>query len=334
MNRDLLDRLRCPRCKHPLAFAAQPVEEAGEICSGSLDCRECQSGYQIVDFIPRFVPADNYASSFGFQWNRFRQTQLDRYSKTTISRSRFLRETGWDADALDGRDVLDAGCGAGRFAEIALSLGANLYAIDYSRAVDACRENLKDSRRLHVFQADIYNLPFAEGSFDFIYSLGVLQHTPDPRAALLALIRHLKAGGHIAVDFYGAGLLSRLHPKYLLRPLSTRVSQSKLFQTIERAAPYLLPISNAVGALPLIGGALRRMVPIANYQGQLPLDAEQMKQWAILDTFDWLSPTYDNPESPDGLFRTLECGGLQDIQVKKIGHLVGSGRRPLSWPRP
>ena len=62
---------------------------------------------------------------------------------------------------MNGSWVLDAGCGAGRFAEIALSSGANVVALDYSSAVNACYLNLKEHSNLHVVQGDIYALPFA-----------------------------------------------------------------------------------------------------------------------------------------------------------------------------
>ena len=83
--------------------------------------------------------------------------------------------------------VLDVGCGAGRFAEIALRTGAKVVALDYSTAVDACYANLGHHENLEVVQGDVYALPFVGRSFPFVYSLGVLQHTPDVRTAFAAL---------------------------------------------------------------------------------------------------------------------------------------------------
>ena len=62
---------------------------------------------------------------------------------------------------------MDVGCGAGRFAEIALNAGAEVIAIDYSGSVDACYTNLDIMKTLTVVQADLYNLPFRDQTFDF-----------------------------------------------------------------------------------------------------------------------------------------------------------------------
>ena len=133
------------------------------------------------------MPEENHADNFGMQWNHFRHTQLDSYSGHPISANRFWEATGWLPDNIKGQYVLDVGCGAGRFAEVALDAGANGLALDYSSAVDACYANLKQHPNLHVVQGDIYALPFEQESFPFVYSLGVLQHTPDVAKAFAAL---------------------------------------------------------------------------------------------------------------------------------------------------
>src|SRR5438445_4709008 len=170
MKRSLLEIVRCPSCLAELQLSAA-AETAGEIDSGALACARCGREYEIAGQIPRFVSRDNYASNFGFQWNEFRRTQLDSHTGLPISRRRFLAQTRWDEARLAGKLVLDAGCGAGRFAEVALALGATVVAIDYSTAVDAAWRNLAPHPRLHVVQADIYVLPFAPATFDFVYSL-------------------------------------------------------------------------------------------------------------------------------------------------------------------
>jgi SAM-dependent methyltransferase len=282
--------------------------------------------------IPRFVPAENYAANFGFQWNRFRRTQLDSYSGLPVSRKRFLEQTGWTQADLEGKLVLDAGCGAGRFSEIALSLGAEVVAIDYSSAIDACASNLGDNPRLHLAQADIYALPFAPETFDFIYSLGVLQHTPDVKKALCSLPPFLKYGGKLTVDLYLKNWAMWLHPRVWLRPFTTRIEAGRLFHLVERMAPHLLSLSKAVGRVPIAGRGLRRFIPVANYEGVFGLSDPQLQEWAVLDTFDWLAPKYDQPQTARTLESWLAETGLSEIEVELSHHLTGRARKLLDSP--
>src|SRR5512138_2953092 len=73
----------------------------------------CNQGclYEILNEIPRFVPRQNYTSSFGLQWNTFRTTQLDSCTQLTISRDRLRRIAGGSLEIFRGRKTLEAGCG-------------------------------------------------------------------------------------------------------------------------------------------------------------------------------------------------------------------------------
>jgi SAM-dependent methyltransferase len=323
----LVSCLRCPKCAADL-WLSDPTMVEAEIDKGSLDCAGCSSRFPIIGGIPRFVRTENYAESFGYQWNRFRETQLDSHSGRHISRERFLKATGWKPESLSGKTLLDAGCGAGRFTEIALSLGATVFAVDYSRAVEACQANFPAHPNLHVIQANIYSLPFPEDCFDAVYCLGVLQHTPDPRRAFLALPRHLKPGGRIAVDIYQGGWRKALSAKYWLRPVTVRLPQENLFRVVERSMPVLMGLSRGASRIPVVGRFARRMLPVANYEGKYGLDRRQLQEWAVLDTFDMLSPQYDRPQTPRTLHRWTHEAGLQEIEIGKFGHLVARGRKP------
>lgn len=327
MKPSLVSCLRCAKCAGEL-WLCDPTMDAGEIDAGFLDCARCAARFPIVGGIPRFVPQQNYAESFGFQWNRFRRTQLDSHSGHSVSRERFLRATGWRPESLEGKSVLDAGCGAGRFAEVALACGATVFAVDYSRAVEACRANFSHHPNLHVVQGNIYSLPFPEECFDAVYCLGVLQHTPDPRRAFLSLPRHLKPGGRIAVDVYQGGWRRALSMKYWMRPVTVRLPQERLFRAVERGMPFLLGLSRGASRVPGIGPLARRLLPVANYDGMYGLDRRQLREWAVLDTFDMLSPEYDRPQTPRTLHRWTHEAGLREIEIGKFGHLVARGRKP------
>jgi SAM-dependent methyltransferase len=325
MQPKIVEILRCPQTGDELRLE-DAVFSDGRIKSGWL-ISEKGNRYPVKDFIPRFVPASNYADNFGMQWNKFPKTQLDSYSGLPISSERFWKSTEWKSAEIAGKWVLDAGCGAGRFAEVALKSGANVIALDYSSAVDACYANLKEYPNLTVVQGDIYALPFPKEFFSFVYSLGVLQHTPDVAKAFAALPPMLMPGGQLCVDFYEDTLRSKLMPKFWLRPITKRMSKPYLFSILEFWVPKLLPFSQSVGKIPLVGKRLKGLIPVANYTGLLPLSEKQLLEWSLLDTFDWLAPEYEYPQKAYTVKSWLIQAGLQDPQVSWPAHLVGKGRK-------
>jgi len=327
MKVELLELLRCPQSGQELEMA-DCVSRDGRIRSGWLVAKGGRHRYPVHNFVPRFVPESNYADSFGMQWSRFSKTQLDSHSGHPISADRFWKATGWSPQILAGQWVLDVGCGAGRFAEIALQAGARVVAMDYSTAVDACYANLRHHEDLHVVQGDIYALPFLNNSFSYVYSLGVLQHTPDVEKAFKALPPMLTGGGRICVDYYQRSWKSEMLPKYWLRPITKRIPKMRLFSLLETLVPKLLFLSRLVGSMPLVGNTLKRMIPVANYAGELPLSPEQHREWSLLDTFDWFSPEFDNPQTPQAVKRWMNDAHLVQVEVLKAGHLVGRGKVP------
>jgi SAM-dependent methyltransferase len=276
--------------------------------------------------LPRFVSADNYANSFGYQWNRHARTQLDSHTGLPISRDRLLAAIGPGAETLSGLRVLEAGSGAGRFTEVLLRAGADVVSFDYSSAVDANARNHLPSPHLHLFQGDIFSVPLIEQSFDLAICMGVLQHTPDPQAAFRSLARHVRPGGRLVVDVYRRSLLGVLHWKYLLRPLTRRLRKEALYLAIERATPPLIPLTRWLRRVAGPTGA--RLSPILEYS-HLGLSVADNVQWAILDTFDMYSPVHDHPQSVATLMGWFDDVGFTDVHVRPGPNgLVGSGRRP------
>lgn len=197
MKHELIQHLRCPQTGKRLDWeGATGAANDSELLEGWLVTEDGHNRYPVRNGIPRFVPESNYADNFGMQWNHFAKTQLDSHSGHSISADRFWLATSWNPDEMNGKWVLDVGCGSGRFAEVALSSGAHVVALDYSSAVDACYTNLRHHGNLHVIQGDIYSLPFAPNTFSFVYSLGVLQHTPDVAKAFAALPPIVSGGGN------------------------------------------------------------------------------------------------------------------------------------------
>jgi SAM-dependent methyltransferase len=297
--------------------------------TGALVTPDGAHRYLIREFIPRFVPESNYADNFGIQWNKFPETQLDSKSGQPISAERFWASTGWTRTALKGQWVLDCGCGAGRFAEVALGAGAHVVALDYSSAADAAYANLRNHPNLHVVQADIYSLPFAPGTFPFVYSLGVLQHTPDVEHAFKSLPPMVARGGKMCADFYEMTWKHRLLPRHFLRVFTKRMDKRRLFGLCETLVPGLFSLSQSIGRIPRVGRVLKRAVPVADYTDLYPLTQNQLKEWALLDTFDWLSPEYDQPQQRDHVRKWIASAGFEETAVVKAGFMVvrASGKK-------
>lgn len=326
MHKSTIALLRCPACASHLSLVAE--DEADEIEAGTLRCAGCAATYPIERGIARFVPPENYTTNFGVQWNAFRRTQLDSHSGQPISRNRFTAFTGWSEKELEGAMVLDAGCGAGRFAEVALSFGARVVAIDFSGAIDAARENLKGKGVIDFIQADINALPFAPESFPFVYCLGVIQHTPDPARSFQSLARVTARGGRLTVDVYPAGWRHIFFAKYWIRPITRRMGAETSLRTVRRLFPALYALSRLVGRIPVAGHYLRYLIPVSNYTGVYPLSDAQLREWALLDTFDMWAPAYDQPQTLATVRSWFSDTGFTNIDAFHAGFFVGRGVKP------
>jgi 2-polyprenyl-3-methyl-5-hydroxy-6-metoxy-1,4-benzoquinol methylase len=327
MHLRLLDVLGCPRCHRELTCVSETRDSAGEIQTGTLRCGACPASYPITSGIPRFVPNDVYASSFGYQWNRFRTEQLDSVNGTTLSRDRLYSETGWSKDWMRSKWVLDAGCGAGRFLDVVAESGAEVVGLDISSAIDAARDNLNKRPHVHFVQASLYEMPFRDRVFDGVYCIGVIQHTPDPLASVRALPRVLKDGGRIAYTIYEKRRFTPLYSKYLVRPLTTKLGQRALLGAIRGAMPVLFPVTEVAFRIPVVGRALRFAIPIANYVHERQLTVRQRYAWAVLDTFDMLAPRYDQPQTEADVVAAMRAAGVDEICRTPAGGLNLVGRK-------
>ena len=173
MKENIVKYLACPECNGEIQISKPyKIDTYDEIKEGTINCQKCRLSWPIKGYIPRFVCEKNYSRSFGFQWNKHKTSQLDSITGLQISHDRFFNETKWPLN-MRGSLILEAGCGAGRFTEIVLKTGAEVFSFDYSTAVDACLENNGLMNNLHIIQADIYNIPFKKNyltkSFVLVY---------------------------------------------------------------------------------------------------------------------------------------------------------------------
>ncbi len=297
MNQAFVSILACPVCKGDLHLdQSSPLDEGIE--SGALQCANAHT-FPIVRGLPRFVSSDGYASNFGFEWNLHDKTQLDTTTRHE-SEATLIEKTGFQPDDLKGKLVLDVGCGMGRFSEVASRWGATVVGIDLTSAVDAAYGNLMDRSNVHLAQADVFKLPFRDETFDFIFSIGVLHHTPDTRAAFSELPRLLKPGGRIAIWVYSTLMGGWTRVSNVYRHLTTRLPKRVLYALCHVAIPLYY-----VNKVPLVRGVTRVVLPVSNHPDPA---------WRVLDTFDWYSPTYQWKHSEGELRDWFEKHGLVAVE--------------------
>lgn len=282
--------------------------------------------YPVVNGIPRFCELENYTSNFGKQWNLFQETQIDSATAVDASTRRLFDETKWKPDDLEGANILEVGSGAGRFSRAILEhTGANLFSVDYSNAVEAnLRNNAEIGRgRFWLAQASIYEMPFRDNEFDKVLCLGVLQHTPDFELSVKALIAKARPGREIVVDFYPIrGWWTKLHAKYLLRPLTKRMSHDRLLKLIDANLDWMIGLSQILQRARL--GVLSRFIPIADLR-ILPADLarDRRREWELLDTFDMFSPEHDHPQRVETVAKMFDRYGAD---VTFSGYLNNQSR--------
>jgi SAM-dependent methyltransferase/uncharacterized protein YbaR (Trm112 family) len=311
-----LEVLVCPACKGGLDLR-EPSRRRDEVITGNLLCRVCRAKYPVRRGVPRFVSTDGYAGSFAYQWRHFRSVQLDSFNGRDESDRSFRMTTGWTAEDLRGRRVLDAGVGAGRYAEIAAGGGAQVFGIDITEAVDAAYDNIGESSGVHLAQADIFAMPFKEGTFDGAYSIGVLHHTPDPRAAFARVAATVKQGGSLAVYLYPHPGLARYGPD-LIRRVTTRLPLKMMRVLSAVAVPLYYPYR-----LPLLGKVLQFVTPIS-------MHPHWRTRW--LDTFDWYTPKYQWKLSHPEVFDWFRENGCAVVEIAKEPIRMRGVREPVPAP--
>ena len=361
MRHTFLQLLRCPTCKGQLQVT--PFKESpdkGDVIEGILNCG-CGSNYPIINTIPRMLnnafelfpsfvryhkdhlppslptqPEGGFEKktqdmltktqqSFGYQWTTFSEMVCD------------FRENFWNylypatPDSFQGRLGLDAGCGFGRHIYHAASCGAEMVGMDFSQAIDATYQNTKHLPNVHLVQADIYAPPFSEGLFDFIYSIGVLHHLPDPARGLRTLAPLLKQHGLLSLWVYSKERWAINFVLEALRAMTTRLPHpavkalSFLGALMDRYV-FILPYQ-ALKRVPSLGRTIEEVAParIKNYS-QYPF------QVLYADWFDRLAAPirfYYNETEVNQLMQSVGLSGILVTQTGNYGWRA-CGTKPTS----
>jgi SAM-dependent methyltransferase len=316
MRTKLLEILACPSCKEDAKLALDALDERdGDVITGELRCERCGARSRITKGVPRFVPDEgDYCKNFGYQWQRWKDLQIDRLGSHQISERRFFAESPWDRAWLKDKLILDAGCGAGRFTDVAAKYGAHVVACDISAAIDACRDTTAIyGARIHHVQASIYDLPFRKGVFDGVFCYGVIQHTPDPQKTMQTLPAFLRPGGLLAYDFYEKSIWEKLAVlKFGLRRFTPEFSTETNLRLAQTLTAAFFPAGAALARLPLTRHVVGFLPIAVVHDKELTLRQEYL--WSLLDTFDWYGPKYEIRQHYRDVMELLTGMGLEDIK--------------------
>lgn len=326
------EQLRCPQCTGRLVIER----------NASLLCPHCDEAYPINGGIPRLLSSamrhalngeatggevDDRrvatAQSFGYEWNHFPEMRAE------------WEQNFWDyfaphtEESFRGKRVLDGGCGSGRHAFHAARCGAEVWAVDLGSAVEVSRRNNEGNANVHVVQSDLYHLPFALESFDFVYSIGVLHHLPEPEAAFRNLLRYLKPGGQAHIYLYWQPEDQPIKRALLnltdgVRQLTTRIPHRLLY-----GLSY--PAAAAAFAGFVWPYQLLRAAGLSEFAERLP-----MKQYAqypfrvcVNDQFDRFSAPIENRYTRAEVQAWLERAGLENITIRPNFGWCATGRKPI-----
>lgn len=325
MHSSLVAYLVCPKCAGALALDVER-EIDQEIMEGALTCSTCASTFPIVRGVPRMTAdmddLQAVARSFGFEWKAHHQGALE--DDTLFGRTRdqdwdyFLSALAVTEGDLDGKVMLDAGCGSARLTQqMAARPGSVVIGIDMNDAVDEAFQASRHLPNVHIVQANILSLPLAKHAFDVVWSNGVIHHTPDAAAAHHALSECVKPGGRMYVWVYA----KRFNPLRFTKDVFDLLRLSRL------PAPVLLQISKLISYPYLV--LLRVYRGVRSIPGLRPRGAfgrqtirpRTLKELQ-LSWFDALSPEFDSRHTEDEViewFRREGFGNIGALDEPKVG---------------
>lgn len=353
MQTEFTELLRCVRCRGRLTVRPFAEMSGGrEVVEGVLLCG-CEASYPIVGSIPRMlvdayrmfpefvrrysselrlVPDEDLRSngrfermqtrtrsSFGYQWTTFSEIATD-YRDNFLT---YLHPA--TPETFKGKLGLDVGCGFGRHLCQAEACGAEMVGVDFSAAIESSHANTHHLPNVRLVQADIYALPFESSVFDFVYSVGVLHHLPDPTRGLRAVTPLVKAGGEAFIWVYSK---ERRVTNFLLE--LGRTVTSRMPHRIVKAVSFIgAGVDQCAFVTPYrwsrrnrrLGGIAERFTP-----PRIKMYSRYPFQVLYADWFDRLAAPIRFYYTAGEVEEMMRAAGLSDVQVSPTGLYGFRGR--------
>ena len=209
--------------------------------------------------------------------------------------------------AFAGKRVAEIGSGTGRIVRMLLTAGAaHVVAIEPSQAVEVLRRNLQnDAQRVEILNVRGDQIPTGL-DLDFVVSIGVLHHVPDPVPVAAAAYQALRPGGRIVVWLYGKeGNRLVVAMIEAMRSVTTRLPHSLL--------ALLASACNLVLDLYIPMCRVFRFLPLADYARNVIGKFDRRKRYLVI--YDQLKPAYAKYYTEREARDLLESAGFADVAL-------------------
>jgi SAM-dependent methyltransferase len=225
-------------------------------------------------------------------------------------------------------NVIDIGCGSGRFIKYLDGRYKKLVGIDPSQAIFAADNLVGKNGNVELVMASTDNIPFPDNHFDFGYSLGVLHHIPDTKKALQDCVKKIKHGGFFLLYLYYK-LENRPFYFRIFYWLSNiiRLGVSKLPTTLKRWVCNFLAVLFYMPFV-LLCRFLRFIAVPEKIRKHVPLQAYERQSFYVIrnDSLDRFGTPLEQRFSRKEIQTMMEQTGLKDILFSEkipFWHAIG-----------
>ena len=336
MKINLLEHLVCPICGMNFTIT-KSRQNQGEILEGLLICSR-KHKFKIINGIPRFVSDKEKdfvktENAFSSKWKTYHKSYHEK-KWYNFQRKWFMDRFGWknirnfNKFLQNRHNILDAGTGIGNSAKL---LSANndsqVFALDASQSIDFAYKKYGNINNIHFLQADLRQLPFRKGFFDYIYSDQVLHHTKNTETSFKYLTKFLIKTGFISIYVY--------NKKAPLREFADDFIRTK---TVHMSVKDCIEFSKDMTYLGKILSKLKkkikipRDIPLLNIKAGV-YDVQRFIYWHFLKcfwaedddfersvgvNFDWYYPKYAFRHTPTEVRKWYDDSKIKIIHFKEI----------------
>jgi 2-polyprenyl-3-methyl-5-hydroxy-6-metoxy-1,4-benzoquinol methylase/uncharacterized protein YbaR (Trm112 family) len=245
----------------------------------------------------------NIRESFSKEWSIFDYNKDKTWGWSLAERKEvFLADMQMQAKELEGKSLLDAGCGNGTLSAALTDFGLNVVALDLNDGLGLAHANRGKygsaaERRVQYVQGNLVHPPFRPGAFDLVYSSGVIHHTPSSKHSFASLSRMVKPGGRLYVWVYR----KRSIPVRLFFAGGRGLKRFISFQALMRVCSALAPAYK-------VGAAVSNRLRLAPFRSRTTREI-------TLDLFDAFAPRYNHWHTEDELRSWFNEQGFRNARV-------------------